>query len=196
MNTSTPTDGVQSRSLKPHAAIAALLAVVVVYLKFAGRGWLAPDNRLLIWYGEANGPGTSQHLLDPYSFTHFLHGVAFCWLIMLAGKKLSHLWQLACAVALESGWEILENSEFIIRRYREATIALGYNGDSIINSLSDIFVCSLGFIVAKKLGFKKSLALFVVVELFLLFWIRDNLIMNVIMLIYPVEAIKAWQTVG
>lgn len=196
MTSSAPTDNIQSSSFRPLAAITVLLVAVVVYLEFAGRSWLAPDNRLFFWYGEANGPGTSQHLLDPYSFTHFLHGVAFCWLIMLAGKKLSHLWQLACAVALEGGWEMLENSEVIIRRYREATIALGYNGDSIINSLSDIFVCSLGFIVAKKLGFRKSLALFVVVELFLLFWIRDNLILNVIMLIYPVEAIKAWQAGG
>ena len=168
--------------------------MVVVYLVWAGRSWLAPDGTLLFWYGGANGPGTSQHFLDPYSFTHFLHGVVFCWLIMLVGKKLSLLWQLACAIAFESGWEMLENSEAIIRRYREATIALGYNGDSIINSLSDILVCSFGFIVARKLGFKKSLLLFVTVELFLLFWIRDNLIINVIMLIWPVEAIKAWQT--
>lgn len=196
MNPSEPITNIKNKLLQPQIAIAALLIAVVAYLEWAGRSWLAPDNSLLVWYGEANGPATSQHLLDPYSFTHFLHGFAFCWLIMLVGKRLSHLWQLTFAIALEAGWEMLENSEAIIRRYREATIALGYNGDSIINSLSDILVCSIGFIVAKKLGFKKSLLLFVLVELFLLIWIRDSLTINVIMLICPVEAIKVWQTAG
>lgn len=176
--------------------IVVLIASVVLYLEYVGRSWLPPDGRLVFWYGDANGPGTSQHLLDPYSYTHFLHGVVFCWLITLAGKKLPSFWQLACVVALESTWEMLENSPMIINRYREATIALGYKGDSIVNSLSDIVVCSIGFLVAKKLGFKKSLLLFIIIEIFLLFWIRDNLTLNVIMLINPISAIKAWQTGG
>lgn len=176
-----------------YAIIAILLVLVVIYLRFAGRSWLGPDGNLFLWYGDANGPGTSQHLLDPYSFTHFLHGVAFCGLIALVARNLSSKWQLFAAVALESLWEIVENSETVINRYRETTMALGYFGDSIANSLSDIFVCAVGFCVASQIGFKKSLLLFIAVEIFLILWIKDSLCINVIMLLYPLDAIKAWQ---
>jgi hypothetical protein len=90
-------------------------------------------------------------------------------------------------------WEIVENSEFIIQRYRETTASLGYEGDTIVNSLGDILMCGLGFWLALRLGFRRSLALFVVTEIVLLFWIRDSLVLNVIMLIYPIEAVKTWQ---
>ncbi len=178
----------------PVLLIAILPLFTALWLKYSGRNWLAPDGSLHLWYGLANGSGTSQHLLDPYSFTHFLHGFVFCWLIMLAGKSLPYLWQLTLAIAAESAWEIAENSETIINRYREATIALGYFGDSIINSMSDILVCALGFVVAARLGFKKSLAVFFIIELLLLLWVRDNLTLNIIMLIKPVAAIKLWQS--
>lgn len=178
----------------PVLLIAILPLFTALWLKYSGRNWLAPDGSLHLWYGLANGSGTSQHLLDPYSFTHFLHGFVFCWLIMLAGKSLPYLWQLTLAIAAESAWEIAENSETIINRYREATIALGYFGDSIINSMSDILVCALGFVVAARLGFKKSLAVFFTIELLLLLWVRDNLTLNIIMLIKPVAAIKLWQS--
>ncbi len=184
------------KPFKPFAVTIFTVTATVIWLKAYGRGWLGPDNSLLFWYGEANGPGTSQHFLDPYSFTHFLHGVAFFWFIILIGRKLHNSWQFVLAVAFESIWEIVENSPTVIERYREATIALGYNGDSIINSLSDILMCSLGFCFAKAIGWEKSLLLFIAVELMLLFWIRDNLTLNVIMLIYPVEAIKTWQGLG
>jgi hypothetical protein len=182
-----------SKTIKPFATAITIVFLAVIWLKAAGRGWLGPDNNLLIWYGEANGPGTSQHFLDPYSFTHFLHGLVFFWFIVLILKNLDFYWRFTLAVAFESIWEIVENSPTIIERYREATIALGYNGDSIINSLSDILMCSIGFYTAAKIGGKKSLLLFILVELLLLVWIRDNLTLNVIMLIYPVEAIKTWQ---
>lgn len=178
---------------KPIAVAVLTVVATIIWLKTYGRGWLGPDNHLLLWYGEANGPGTSQHFLDPYSFTHFLHGVAFFWFIRLIGRKLHYSWQFTLAVTFESIWEIVENSPTVIERYRQATIALGYNGDSIINSLSDILMCSLGFWAARAIGWKKSLVLFVSVELILLFWIRDNLTLNVIMLIHPIEAIKNWQ---
>lgn len=171
-----------------------LLVSVIVYLRISGRSWISPEGNLLLWYSDANGPGTSQHLLDPYSFTHFLHGVVFCGLIAWFARNLTRQWQLTIAVALESIWEIVENSEMVIRRYRETTMALGYFGDSIVNSLSDIFVCALGFLAAAKLGFKKSLLLFFAVEIFLIFWIKDSLTINVIMLLYPIQAIKNWQT--
>ncbi len=182
-----------AKTIKPFTTAITIVFLAVIWLKAAGRCWLGPDNNLLIWYGEANGPGTSQHFLDPYSFTHFLHGLVFFWFIVLILKNLDFYWRFTLAVAFESIWEIVENSPTIIERYREATIALGYNGDSIINSLSDILMCSIGFYTAAKIGGKKSLLLFILVELLLLVWIRDNLTLNVIMLIYPVEAIKTWQ---
>ena len=172
-----------------------LLLATLVWLKYSGRSYLGPDGGLQLWYGEANGPGTSQHLLDPYSFTHFLHGVVFFWIISFFGKNLEFAWQLTAAIAFESCWEVIENSKIVIERYREATMALGYFGDSIVNSFSDIAVCSIGFCVAARLGLKKSLVLFAILEIFLLFWIKDNLTLNVIMLIYPLDFIKSWQTV-
>ena len=101
--------------------------------------------------------------------------------------------RLLIAVMIESSWEILENSTYIIQRYRESTISLDYFGDSIINSVADILCCATGFLIAYKIRFWKSLALFLVTELILVLTIRDNLIINIIMLIYPVEAIKQWQ---
>jgi hypothetical protein len=97
------------------------------------------------------------------------------------------------AVLVESSWEMAENSSYVINRYREETISLDYFGDSIINSLSDIICCATGFAIAYKLRFWRSLALFVVTEIALIFWIHDSLIINIIMLLYPIEAIKNWQ---
>jgi len=95
---------------------------------------------------------------------------------------------------VEAAWEVAENSEAIIQRYREATLALGYNGDTILNSLSDIALCGVGVILARYLGFRRTLALFVITEVLLLFWIRDGLLLNILMLLYPIEAIRVWQT--
>ena len=110
--------------------------------------------------------------------------------------RLSAVWQLWLAVSIEAVWEVLENSEFVIRRYREETAALGYQGDTIVNSLGDILVWGLGFVVARRLGLRRTAALFVVTEVALAVWIRDNLSLNVLMLIYPIEAVKEWQAAG
>ena len=149
-------------------------------------------DQFFLWVGEAWSSDTSQHLLDPYSFTHVLHGVVLFWLISWFAPRLSWVWQLWLAVAAEAVWEVVENSEYVIQRYREGG-ALGYFGDTIVNSLGDIVMCGLGFILARYLGFGRSLALFVAVEVTLLFWIRDSLLLNVLMLIYPVEWIQQWQ---
>jgi hypothetical protein len=148
--------------------------------------------QFFLWVGEARSSDTSQHLLDPYSFTHVLHGFVFFWLIGWFAPRLTWAWQLWLAVAVEAVWEVVENSEFIIQRYREAAV-LGYFGDTIVNSLGDIAMCGLGFVLARNLGFGRSLALFVAVEAMLLFWIRDSLLLNVLTLIYPVEWIEQWQ---
>ena len=178
----------------PWLAILIVLAATAYQLRSQGRLWRCSCGRLLLWSGDAWSSDTSQHLLDPYSFTHMLHGFVFCGLLAWCASRLLPVWRLSLAVSAESLWEVIENSDSVIRRYREATAALGYQGDTVVNSLGDILTCGLGFMLARGLGFCCSLALFLMVEIVLLIWIRDSLILNVLMLIYPVDSIKAWQT--
>jgi len=135
----------------------------------------------------------SQHVIDPYSFTHVLHGVLEFWLIGLIFPRVPLAWRFFMAIFIESSWEVAENTSYVIQRYREETMSLDYFGDSIINSLADIVCCGLGFLIAYKLRFWKSLVLFVATELILILTIRDSLIINIIMLIWPIEALKNWQ---
>jgi len=111
------------------------------------------------------------------------------WII----HRLTQSWRLWLAVTVASIWEVFENSNFIINRYREDTAALGYTGDTIVNSLGDILCAGVGFMIAQRLGFKRSLVLFLLVELILLLWIRDSLLLEIVMLVHPFNAIKAWQ---
>jgi hypothetical protein len=181
------------KKIWPWLAIALLLLVTIFQLRSQGRMWICACDYILLWVGDIWSSDNSQHILDPYSFSHMLHGFVFFWVLAWAFPRLDLAWQLCLALLIEAAWELLENSELVIQRYREATLALGYQGDTILNSVSDILVCGLGFMLARQLGFRRSLALFVVTELVLLFWIRDNLTLNVIMLLYPIEAIKVWQ---
>ena len=106
---------------------------------------------------------------------------------------MSKIWRLALATFLEAAWEVFENTEFVIQRYREETAALGYNGDSIFNSFGDILTCIVGFMIAQRLGFKRSVLVFVATEIVLILWIRDSLLLEILMLVYPIESLKAWQ---
>ena len=176
----------------PWLVITAILLFAAIQLRLQGHLWWCSCGYVMLWAGDIWSADNSQHLLDPYTFTHILH-VVFFWLLAWLAPRLSINWRFVIAVSIEALWEIIENSAFIINRYRTATIALGYNGDTIINSLSDIVVCSLGFWLAFYLGFRRSLVLFVVMEIILLIWIRDSLILNILMLIYPLDAVRAWQ---
>ncbi len=187
------------RSGKPlviWSTLIAFLTVMVIYLRAQGRLWIAADGDMHFWIGDAYGSDNSQHFLDPYSFSHFLHGVIFFFLLRLLFRKFSLQSRFVGAVMLEGCWEMLENSALIINRYRDATAALGYSGDTIFNSFGDIFSCSIGFLVARYVGWKWSVVLFVAIELFCLWWIKDNLTLNVLMLISPIDAIKEWQIAG
>ena len=133
-------------------------------------------------------------MFDPYSFTHVLHGVLLCGLLVWAVPRLAPTWQLCLAICIESLWEEFENSAFDSERYRAATMAQGYSGDTIANPLGDILSCALGFVLARRLGFWRSFALFLITEGVPLLWIHDSLFLNVVMLIYPIDAIKVWQT--
>lgn len=179
----------------PAALITMSVSGTVLVLRHQGRIWWCACGRFTPWHGDIWSAHCSQHLFDPYSFTHVLHGVVFCGILALLLPKLATRWKLVLVFFIECCWELLENSQLVIQRYREATIGLGYEGDSIINSLSDILCCVTGFLLARTLKLKGSLILFVTVEVILLLWIRDNLSLNVLMLLVPIDAIKRWQMI-
>lgn len=170
-----------------------IVAVAALQLGHQGRSWWCSCGRPFLWAGDIWSSHNSQHLLDPYTFTHALHGFALCWLLALCIPRASEAWKLSLGILLEAIWEVFENTEFVIQRYRETTAALGYSGDSIANSLGDIVTCGIGFLIAQRLGFRRAVVVFALTELILLFWIRDSLILEILMLIYPNQAIKAWQ---
>jgi len=175
------------------AAIALLIVLQVVVLQWQGRIWWCACHGWAVWVGDTWSSHNSQHVLDPYTFSHILHGVIFCGLIWLVMRKISVVWAFVVSMALEVSWEILENSTFIINRYREATAALGYTGDSIVNSVSDVACCATGFIIARYLGLRLSILLFLVTEIVMAIIYRDNLTLNVLMLLCPIDAVKQWQ---
>ncbi len=170
-----------------------VVAAAAYQLHRQGRLWWCACGYLWLWSGDAWSADNSQHLFDPYTFTHVLHGVVLYWLLAWGLPRVSPPWRLWLAVSMEALWELFENSTFIIERYRTATISLGYQGDTIVNSLGDILACGIGYVLARRLGFKNSLVLFVAIEVVLLIWIRDSLLLNVVMLIHPIDAIKTWQ---
>jgi len=184
----------ERRITAPFLICGLIAAVMAVFLRLEGRIWWCKSGDWWLYINDAwNSSHTSQHLLDPYTFTHILHGVLAFWIAGLILKNLWPYWQLVIATAVEAGWEILENSNFIIEKYRENTASLDYFGDSIANSIGDLAACMFGFWVAAKLGMWRSLAFFFLVELVLLFWIRDSFLLNIVMLLVPIEWIKTWQ---
>jgi hypothetical protein len=180
--------------LGPALVVLVILAAAVALERAEGRLWWCACGRPDLWWGDTRSAHNSQHPFDPYSFTHVLHGVLLCGLLGWAVPRLAPRWRLCLAVALEAVWEVVENSEFVIQRYRSATAALGYQGDTVVNSLGDILSCVVGFLLARRLGPWGSLVLFVVIEAALLLWIRDSLVLQLLMLLCPIDAVKRWQT--
>ena len=175
--------------------IASLLVVLVMglLLRAEGRLIICACNRILLWVGDTCSSYNSQQLFDPYSFTHILHGFLFFWLIALFGRRIAPAWQVWIAISLEAAWEVLENTSFVIDRYRTETAALGYQGDTILNSFGDLLCALVGFLVARRLGWRRSVIVFLVIEAVLIVWIHDSLLLEILMLIHPIEAIKVWQ---
>jgi len=176
-----------------------LLTIALVVLGAAaiefwmGRLVFGPDGRFALWASDIWSAEMSQRFADPYSFTHVLHGFLFYALLVLVAPRASLTSRALAALVLEGAWEVLENSPLIIERYRAVTISLGYEGDSILNSMGDILAMAIGFFLASRLKTWQSVAFVVLVEVILLILLRDNLTLNILMLLYPIDAVRDWQ---
>lgn len=175
---------------------AGVTAVMIGVLAAMGRVWWCKCGQLTPWSGEIWSEHNSQHLIDPYVFTHMLHGVVFYGVLRLILGADRPTLMFALAMLVEAAWEIAENTPMVINRYRESTISLDYFGDSIVNSTGDLWAMALGFAFTRVVDWKVSVGVFVAVEVALLLTIRDSLIVNVIMLVWPLDAIKEWQMAG
>ena len=176
-------DRISARTCVGLAAV--FLTLQALALVALGRPFICECGHVSWWYGNPSGPETSQQLTDWYTFTHVLHGFLFYLLLWLIAPTAPLRLKLAVVLGIEAAWEIAENSPFIVERYRQSALALGYTGDSIVNSLSDSFATTLGCVLAYLLPVRVSIAAVVAIELFLGYMIHDNLTLNIIHLIRP-----------
>jgi hypothetical protein len=181
------------KKLLPWSVLAGALCLMTIFLRLQGRLWTCACGYVLVWSGDINSADNSQHLFDPYTFTHVIHGFMFIAVVHLLWPRLPEVWKIVTALSLEAVWEVIENSTFIIQRYRSETISIGYTGDTILNSFGDILACAFGVALARRIGVVKTFVLAGVIEAALLVFVRDSLLLNIIMLIYPIEGLRVWQ---
>ena len=190
------TAGDRRRDLVFLAAGLAVVAIAAVVLFEIGHPWICKCGTVKLWFGETYNSENSQHLTDWYTPSHIIHGFLFYFVLWLVARRLPLGARALIALLVETFWEILENSPLIIERYREVTISLDYFGDSVINSVADIVAMLVGFFLAARLPVWLTVALAIALEVIVGAIIRDNLTLNVIMLLYPLDAIHAWQAGG
>ena len=177
-------------------ACVAIVIVATIVLLAMGQVPICKCGYVKAWHSVVASSENSQHLSDWYTFSHVIHGFAFYGLLWLTGRRWPLGLRLVAAVFVESAWEVFENTDLVINRYREATISLDYYGDSVLNSVSDILAMMAGFLLASRLPIGAVVAATVVMELGVASAIRDNLALNILMLIYPLDAVRRWQMGG
>ncbi len=177
----------------PYLVAALIVALAAAYLLWIGREPICKCGDIKLWHGTVVSSENSQHISDWYTPSHIIHGFLFFGLLWLVARRLSLGWRLAIATAIEALWEIVENSDAVIERYRSVTISLDYYGDSVLNVVADITAMIIGFFLASRLPVWATVALAVAFEATTIWLIRDGLALNVLMLLYPLDSVAAWQ---
>jgi hypothetical protein len=184
------------RAISPHAVTALIILATAAWLLWIGRVPWCECGYIRLWHGQTMSAENSQHISDWYTPSHVIHGILFYAGLWLVARRLSFGWRLAIATAIESAWEIIENSDAIIERYRAVTISLDYYGDSVVNSVADILAMVAGFWLARVFPVWASVALVIFFEVLTAIVIRDGLALNILMLLWPLESVREWQAGG
>lgn len=181
------------RRLSPTLVVLGVILLTAGYLLWIGREPICKCGYVKLWHGQVVSSENSQHLSDWYTPSHLIHGFLFFGALWLVARRLSFGWRLVIATLVEAAWEIVENSDAVIERYRAVTISLDYYGDSVLNTLSDLGAMALGFWLASRLPVWVTVALIILFEGTTMWLIRDGLALNVLMLLYPLDWVAEWQ---
>ena len=182
-----------TKRISPVLVVLASILMTALWLLWIGREPICKCGYIKLWHGQVVSSENSQHISDWYTPSHIIHGFLFFGLLWLVARRLSFGWRLAIATAVECLWEIIENSDAVIERYRAVTISLDYYGDSVLNTVADVMAMIVGFWLASKLPVWATVAIALAFEALTIWVIRDGLALNVIMLLYPLDWIAAWQ---